>query len=224
MEELLIKLNAPHDFITFSKDKTWEEIYHTCHRGDWLAWLFARINPNEIKLISLIKGVSAELVHHDMKDKRSLKAFQMAIDYYYGDVDLKELNQANILAKDYFESLDFKDASTTQRFKFSFRGYDPHIYNPDYFASLCAYEASYVSNNAFLSAQSAYNAFTYSYACYARDIARRVNSVVEEFGTTFLGQDCYDLCYDATIKQCRGGYASIIIEHIPIEKFNIPYK
>jgi hypothetical protein len=223
MEELLIKLNAPHDFIAFSKDKTWEEIYHTCHRGDWLAWLFARVNPNEIKLISLIKGVSAELVHHDMKDKRSLKAFQMAIDYYYGDVNLKQLKQANNLAKDYFESLDFKDASKTTRFKYGFTEYDPHIYDSDYFASLCAYEASFVSNNAFLSAQSAYNAFTYSYVSYARDIACRVNTVSEQFGTTSLGNICYDLCYDATIKQCRGGYASIIIERIPIEKFNIAH-
>ena len=40
MKVLLEKLNACDDAKKWASDKTWKEIYETCHRGDWLLWLF----------------------------------------------------------------------------------------------------------------------------------------------------------------------------------------
>ena len=37
MKELLIKLNACKEAIEWAGDKSWEEVYNTCHRGPRLA-------------------------------------------------------------------------------------------------------------------------------------------------------------------------------------------
>ena len=36
MKELLLKLDAREDARIWAADKTWPEIYNTCHRGDLL--------------------------------------------------------------------------------------------------------------------------------------------------------------------------------------------
>lgn len=41
IHELLNKLDACEDARLWAEGKTWEEIFNTCHRGDWLLWLFA---------------------------------------------------------------------------------------------------------------------------------------------------------------------------------------
>lgn len=71
MKQLLIKLNACNEAMEWAGDKTWEEIYRTCHRGDWLLWLFKQTNPNDLRLLTLAKGHCANTVRHLMKDERS---------------------------------------------------------------------------------------------------------------------------------------------------------
>ena len=92
MKELLIKLNACKDAREWAGDKSWEEIYNTCHRGDWLLWLFKRTNPDDLQLLTLAKGHCAKTVRHLMKDERSIKAVDAAIAFGEGKISRDELD------------------------------------------------------------------------------------------------------------------------------------
>jgi len=94
MKIVLEKLNACKDAIEWAGDKSWQEIYNTCHRGDWLLWLFKRTNPDDLKLLTLAKGHCANTVRHLMKDERSIKAVDAAIAYGEGKISREELDAA----------------------------------------------------------------------------------------------------------------------------------
>ncbi len=93
-KELLKKLYACSEAIKWAGDKSWKEIYETCHRGDWLLWLFARTNPDDLQLLTLAKGHCANTVRHLMKDERSIKAVDVAIAFGEGEATRKELAAA----------------------------------------------------------------------------------------------------------------------------------
>ena len=90
MKQLLIKLEACDPAIEWAGDKSWEEVYNTCHRGDWLLWLHYHTNKEDLKVRTLAKGHCANTVRHLMKDERSLKAVDTAIAYGEGRIT-KEL-------------------------------------------------------------------------------------------------------------------------------------
>ncbi len=94
IQKLLIDLDACEPAKEWAAGKTWEEIFNTCHRGDWLLWLFRRTNPNDKKAITLAKGHCANTVRHLMKDERSINAVDVAIRYGNGDATDKELAAA----------------------------------------------------------------------------------------------------------------------------------
>jgi hypothetical protein len=94
MKELLIKLAACEEATDWVGDKSWEEAYATCHRGDWSLWLFVRTNPKDIQLLTLAKGHCANTVRHLMTDERSLKAVDAAIAFGEGRISRKELKIA----------------------------------------------------------------------------------------------------------------------------------
>ena len=94
-KDLLIELDACEAAIQWSGDKKIEQVVAECHRGDWLLWLAKKIDI-DFKLLTLSKGHCAATVIHLMKDERSKKAVQAAIDFGRGlitDNDLK--NAAN---------------------------------------------------------------------------------------------------------------------------------
>ena len=72
--ELLIKLNACNPAIDWAEGKSWEEVYNTCHRGDWLLWLYKKTNKDNLRKLTLAKGLCANTVRHLMKDERSVAA------------------------------------------------------------------------------------------------------------------------------------------------------
>ena len=94
MNQLLRKLNACEVARDWAKGKTFEEVYTTCHRGDWLCWLFARTNPEDVQLLTLVKGHQANTVRHLMKDERSLTAVDTAIAFGEGRATREELSEA----------------------------------------------------------------------------------------------------------------------------------
>jgi hypothetical protein len=94
MKDLLIKLDACEDAKDWAADKSWKEIFETCHRGDWLLWLFQKTNPNDLQLLTLAKGHCANTVRDLMKDERSIKAVDVAIAFGEGKASREELDIA----------------------------------------------------------------------------------------------------------------------------------
>ena len=94
IDELLIELKACKEAQEWAQGKTFEEVYNTCYRGDWLNWLFNKTNPTDVKLLTLVKGHQANTVRHLMKDERSLKAIDTAIAFGEGRATREELNNA----------------------------------------------------------------------------------------------------------------------------------
>jgi hypothetical protein len=95
MKEKLIKLEACEEVLEWAGDKTWEEIYNTCHRGDWLLWLFAKTNPEDLQLLILAKAHCVNTVRHLMTDKRSRDLVDVGIAFGEGKATIEELNIAS---------------------------------------------------------------------------------------------------------------------------------
>ena len=161
MKQLLIKLNACNEAMEWAGDKTWEEIYRTCHRGDWLLWLFKQTNPNDLRLLTLAKGHCANTVRHLMKDERSIKAVDAAIAYGEGRIDIEELNNAATTADAYAAA----DAA-------AYAAYATDAY-ADAYAAAAAYatdaaaDAADAYADAYVAADAAAYADAYAAAAYA---------------------------------------------------------
>jgi hypothetical protein len=94
LKEFLKKHNACEDGYLFAKDFTLEQFLNNCERGDWILWLFARSNPRNKKLRTLIAGHCANTVRHLMENERSKEAVDMAIKYGEGKATRKQLDDA----------------------------------------------------------------------------------------------------------------------------------
>ena len=93
MKELLKKLNACQPAREWADDKTIEEIWATCYRGDWMLWLARKLNIDK-RVLTLAKGHCANTVRHLMKDERSIAAVDMAIKYGEGNATDSDLAAA----------------------------------------------------------------------------------------------------------------------------------
>ena len=94
LEQFLIRNNACSDGLKFAKNLTLEEFWTTCHRGDWILWLFAKMNPNNFRELTLAKGHCANTARHLMEDERSTKAVDVAIAFGEGKATRGELDAA----------------------------------------------------------------------------------------------------------------------------------
>lgn len=94
LKTFLLKHKACSDGYRFAKDLTLEQFLATCHRGDWILWLFVRMNPNSLRELTLAKGHCANTVRAQMKDKRSVLAVDAAIAFGNGLISKKELEAA----------------------------------------------------------------------------------------------------------------------------------
>ena len=141
IDELLIELKACKEAQEWAQGKTFEEVYTTCDRGDWLCWLFSRTNPEDIQLLTLVKGHQANTVRHLMTDERSLKAVDTAIAFGEGRVTREELRNAEEAADAaYFAAAArYADCARAARF----------------YAGACATETSYAAAAASASASAA---------------------------------------------------------------------
>ena len=90
----LISLGACQDAKEWAEGKSWQEVYNTCHYGDWLLWLYHRSKRYDFQKIMLAKGLCANTVRHLMKDERSLKAVDAAIAFGKGEISREDLNAA----------------------------------------------------------------------------------------------------------------------------------
>ena len=92
--QYLESINACEPAQEWAEGKTWEEVYQSCDRGDWLCWLFARTNPEDIRLLTLVKGLQANEVRHLMTHPDSIAAVDAAIAYGRGELSLADLKAA----------------------------------------------------------------------------------------------------------------------------------
>jgi hypothetical protein len=97
INELLLSLNACNEARIWAKEKSWQEIFTTCHRGDWLLWLFRKTmidTEDNLKLLTRTKAHCALTVRHLMKDKRSINACEVALKYSDGLATKQDLRAA----------------------------------------------------------------------------------------------------------------------------------
>jgi hypothetical protein len=106
-QQLLQRLNACKSARDWAGDKTWQEVYNTCERGDWLLWLFAKTNLDDKRLRVLAAAKCAEQVIHLMDNERSVNAVKVAIAYGEGNATDNELREANIAAGDAMRPKDY---------------------------------------------------------------------------------------------------------------------
>ena len=81
LKEFLEKNQFCKKGFNFAKDLTLKQFLKTCQRGDWILWLFARMNPDSLRELTLAKAHCANTVRHLMKDARSIKAVDVAIAF-----------------------------------------------------------------------------------------------------------------------------------------------
>jgi len=173
MKELLMKLNACKDAREWAGDKSWEEIYNTCHRGDWLLWLFKRTNPDDLQLLTLAKGHCANTVRHLMKDERSIKAVDAAIAFGEGKISRDELDAADAAAfAAAYADAAYADAASAA--SAASAAYAAAYAAAAASAASAAYAAAYAADDAYAAYVAAYAADD-AYAAYVADAAKKEN-------------------------------------------------
>ena len=74
LKQFLKDHNACPEGYYFAKDLTLEQFLNTCNRGDWILWLFKKMQPLKDREIVLAGGHCVNTVRHLMKDECSTKA------------------------------------------------------------------------------------------------------------------------------------------------------
>ena len=151
-KQLLIELNACEDAREWADDKSIEEAVNTCPRGDWMLWLAKKVNVG-IRPLTLAKGKCANTVRHLMKDERSIKAVDSAIDFGNGLIEESELRDADA-------------AAAYAAYAAAYAAYAAAYAADDAAAAAAAY-AAYAAYAAAYSAAAAYAAYAAAYAAYA---------------------------------------------------------
>jgi len=168
-----MKLNACKDAREWAGDKSWEEIYNTCHRGDWLLWLFKRTNPDDLQLLTLAKGHCANTVRHLMKDERSIKAVDAAIAFGEGKISRDELDAADAAAfAAAYADAAYADAASAA--SAASAAYAAAYAAAAASAASAAYAAAYAADDAYAAYVAAYAADD-AYAAYVADAAKKEN-------------------------------------------------
>ena len=93
-KKTLIELHACKEAMIWIGNKDFKTFYDTCDIGDWLLWLYARTNKEDLKGLTLAKAHCANTVRHLMTDKRSTDSIDVAILFGEGKATLEQLKAA----------------------------------------------------------------------------------------------------------------------------------
>ena len=167
MKNLLIKLNACEQAKEWVSSKTWIEAYNTCPRGDWMLWLFAKTNPDDLQRITLAKGHCANTVRHLMKDDRSINAVDISIAFGEGKATRNELNKADSAAY----AADAAAYAAAYAADAAYAAADSAAYA----AYAAADSAAYAADAAYAASYAADAAYAAYAASYAADAAKKAN-------------------------------------------------
>jgi len=94
IQEKLLELDACEEARDWAAEKTLSEIWATCERGDWMLWLAQRSPGVDFRLLTAAKAACAEFSRPYMKDKRSIKALDMAHAFGRGECSADDLAAA----------------------------------------------------------------------------------------------------------------------------------
>ena len=86
-------MDACQEAIEWVGDRTLEQAWNDCERGDWMLW-FAEKAGVELQPLTLAKARCANLVVHLMKDERSRNAVEVAERFGLGKATREELDVA----------------------------------------------------------------------------------------------------------------------------------
>lgn len=150
-EELLKSLNACDEACIFAKGKTIKEAWETCYRGDWMLWFFAKVFPEKLKELVMAKAVCVNTIRDLMRDERSIKAIDIAIEFGKELATIEDLKKANLDADNVVNG---SNATIADIVVASFDS------NPAYAAAItvaasCAVAASFVGDTAASAASAA---------------------------------------------------------------------
>jgi len=91
MKTEIEKFNPCVEAIEYRKQfNTFQEAWEQCPKGDWMLWL-AQALEVDIRTLTLAKAMCANTVRHLMKDERSTKAVDVAIQFGKGKATREEL-------------------------------------------------------------------------------------------------------------------------------------
>jgi hypothetical protein len=97
MKDKLIEMNACQEAVEWVGDRTFEQAWDECDRGDWMLWL-AQKKGVDLRKLTLAKARCAKLVIHLMDDERSRNAVGVAERYGLGEATREELDAASASA------------------------------------------------------------------------------------------------------------------------------
>ena len=157
-KELLTKLEACEESIEWAGEKTIEEAWETCERGDWMLWFYKKMYPDNLSELTIAKGHCANTVRHLMKDQRSIDAVDAAISFGEGKIKKEELKKHAAYADAAYADAAYADAA-----------YADAAYAAS--AAYAAYAAAYAASAYAAYAAADYAAYAAYAAAYAADYA-----------------------------------------------------
>jgi hypothetical protein len=214
-QELLKTHNACEEAVEWANGKTWEQVYNSCHHGDWLLWLFEKTNPDDLRLLTLAKGHCAATVLHLMKDERSKAAVQAAIDFGNGVIDRDALDKASRAAA----SAYFSASASAAYFSASAAYFSAYA---DTAASAAASAADAAAASAYAaSAASAADAAAYAayFSAYADTAASAY--AYAAYASAAASASAADAAAYAAKKENQKLTADLVRKYIPIESWKI---
>ena len=196
-QDLLVELNACKDAKEWAGDKTWEEVHATCHRGDWLLWLYKKTNPDDLHGLTLAKGLCANTVRNLMKDQRSINAVDAAIAFGKAEISIDELYA-------YYPSAAHAADSAHAAYAAAYAAAHAAAYA--YYSAAAAHAAAHAAPHAADSAHAA------AYAYYSAAAAHADPAHADAYAA------------DCEKKKNRKQTADIVRSVLPIEKWDIKFR
>ncbi len=109
VSKLLNKLQAEADLQEWAEGKSFDDIFFKCPKGEWLLYLFQNTNPDDLRMLTLVKGYCANTIRFFIQNERIRKAIDAAIDYGLGKISLNKLSsllsETSDLESNYFAKL-----------------------------------------------------------------------------------------------------------------------
>ena len=149
-KDLIIKYSGCEQAIKWAGDKTIQEAWRSCERGDWMLWIYNEMYPNNIKELTLAKAHCGNTVRHLVTDERCIMAIDTAFAFANGEATLKQLKLAAL--NSYAAASKYANATEYAYYAACVAAWAVTADNPDAVAHYTADAAYFSSDNPNLSA------------------------------------------------------------------------